>query len=89
MDDHSLTPSLLRAARGLIGWSQTELAQHAGVSRMVIAKIETTMSSERHDPRRKAVLKKLRKCLEEECDIEFIFASDRTGEGVRLRTKPR
>ncbi|MGY4368725.1 putative transcriptional regulator [Bradyrhizobium sp. LB1.3] len=89
MDDQLLTPALLRAARGLIGWSQTELAQHAGVSRMVIAKIETTVSSDRYDPRRRAVLEKLQRVLEDECGIEFTFANDRTGEGVRIRAKPQ
>ena len=56
---------------------------------MVIAKIETTVSSERYDPRRKAVLEKLQSVLEDKCGIEFTFASDRTGEGVRLRAKAR
>ena len=89
MDDHLLTPSLLRAARALLGLSQTELGQKAGVSRKAIATFETTAPSDRLDPRRKAVLDTLRQYLEGECDIEFTFASDRTGEGVRLRAKPR
>ena len=89
MDDHLLTPSLLRAARALLGLSQTALGQKAGVSRKAIATFETATPSDRLDPRRKAVLDTLRQYLEDECDIEFTFASDRTGEGVRLRAKPR
>lgn len=89
MDDHPLTPSLLRAARALLGLSQTELGQKAGVSRKAIATFETAEPSDRLDPRRKAVLDTLRQYLEGECEIEFTFASDRTGEGVRLRAKPR
>ena len=89
MDDHLLTPSLLRAARALLGWSQTELGQKAGVSRKAIATFETAAPSARLDPRRKAVLNTLRQYLQVECNIEFIFANDETGEGVRLRRKPR
>jgi transcriptional regulator with XRE-family HTH domain len=87
MEDRLLTPSLLRAARALIGWSQTELAENSGVSRKVIATFETAVPSERYDPRRKAMLEKLQYFLEDKCDIEFTFASDQTGEGVRLRSK--
>jgi transcriptional regulator with XRE-family HTH domain len=88
MDDHLLTPSLLRAARALLGWSQTELGQKAGVSRKAIATFETAEPSNRIDPRRRAVLQTLRQYLEVECDIEFTFASEKSGEGVR-RAKPR
>jgi transcriptional regulator with XRE-family HTH domain len=89
VDDQLLTPSLLRAARALLGWSQTELGQNSGVSRKAIATFETAAPSDQIDPRRKAVLDKLRKYLEGKCGIEFTFASDRTGEGVRLRAKPQ
>ncbi|MBR0764410.1 hypothetical protein JQ613_29305 [Bradyrhizobium japonicum] len=50
---------------------------------------QTAAPSDRFDPRRKAVLDTRRQYLEGECDIEYTFASDRTGEGVRLRAKPR
>ena len=59
------------------------------MSRKAIATFETATPTARLDPRRKAVLDTLRQYLEGECDIEFTFASDETGEGVRLRTKPR
>ena len=37
----SLTPAACRAARGLLDWSQTELARRAGVSRLTVAAFES------------------------------------------------
>ncbi|MCV6597979.1 MAG: helix-turn-helix domain-containing protein [Mangrovicoccus sp.] len=37
----AITPEQCRAARGLLGWSQTELADRAGVSRASIADFES------------------------------------------------
>lgn len=37
----SLTPALCRAARGLLDWSQADLAEHADVSRSTIKDFET------------------------------------------------
>jgi len=36
-----LTPALCRAARGLLDWSQADLAEHAEVSRSTIKDFET------------------------------------------------
>jgi transcriptional regulator with XRE-family HTH domain len=37
---HTATPAQLRAARALIGWSQTDLADASGVSVRTIKKLE-------------------------------------------------
>ena len=83
-----LTPSLIRAARALLSFDQAALAESSGVSRKTIALIEID-DQERIDPRRKEVLKKLRTHMEDELGVEFIFAGDQTGEGVRLRRARR
>jgi transcriptional regulator with XRE-family HTH domain len=87
MQEELLTPSLIRAARGLLGWSQTELAKKSRISRKAIATIETAAPSERIDPRRLEVLQKLRRFLEDDYDLEFVFESSKSGEGVRLRSR--
>ena len=87
MQEELLTPSLIRAARGLLGWSQTELAEKSGVSRKAIATIETAAPSDTIDPRRKKVLQKLRRYFEDDCGMEIVFESSKTGEGVRLRSR--
>jgi DNA-binding XRE family transcriptional regulator len=87
MQEGLLTPSLIRAARGLLGWSQTELAKKSGISRKAIATIETAVPSESIDPRRKKILQNLRSFLEDDCGMELVFESGKTGEGVRLRSR--
>jgi transcriptional regulator with XRE-family HTH domain len=37
-----LTPDLVRAARGLVGWSQIELATKAGVTVRTISRLESS-----------------------------------------------
>jgi hypothetical protein len=49
-----------------------------------VALIET-MKPGPMDPRRRKVLEELRRKMEDDLDVEFVFASGRTGEGVRLR----
>lgn len=82
-----LTPTLIRAARALLNFDQETLAQAANISRKTITLIET-MTSEPTDPRRRRVLKDLRRILEQDLNVEFTFASETEGEGVRL-TSPR
>jgi transcriptional regulator with XRE-family HTH domain len=83
-DADLLTPSLIRAARALLGFDQDKLAEKVGISRKTIALIET-MKPGPMDPRRRRMLEELRRKMEDGLDVEFVFASEKTGEGVRLR----
>lgn len=79
-----LTPRLIRAARALLGFDQEELAAKVGISRKTIALIET-MKPGSLDPRRRKILEELRRRMEDDLMVEFIFAGETSGEGVRLR----
>lgn len=81
-----LTPSLVRAARALLGLDQEALAEKVGISRKTIALIET-MKPGPVDPRRRRMLEGLRRKLEEDLDVEFVFSDEESGEGVRLRRR--
>lgn len=81
-----LTPTLIRAARALLGFDQEELAARLGISRKTLALIET-MKPGPVDPRRRRVLEEMKTTMEDEMQVEFIFASEATGEGVRLRRR--
>jgi transcriptional regulator with XRE-family HTH domain len=77
-----LTPAQCRAARGLIDWSQSDLAQHAGVGIVTIRQLEADV----HAPRR-ATLDVVRRALEA-AGVEFIDENG-GGAGVRLRKAHR
>lgn len=79
-----LTPSLIRAARALLHMDQVGLAESSGISRKTISLIEADDSPPAH-PKRLEVLRNLQKHFEEECGVEFTFASLRSGEGVKLK----
>jgi transcriptional regulator with XRE-family HTH domain len=68
----------IRAARGLLGWSQAELAAEAGLSRPTIERAETKTVSE-------ATIDAIRRALET-AGVEFTNG-DRPG--VRLRKRKR
>jgi predicted transcriptional regulator len=68
-----MTPSQCRGARGLLKWTQDDLATRAEVSVLAIRKFE----GEKSDPRR-ATLKAIRQTLET-AGVEFIPG------GARLR----
>jgi len=70
-----------RAARGLLDWSQQELAEKAGVGVVTIRQLETGG----HRPRR-ATLDVVKRCLEAG-GVEFI-AENGGGAGVRLSKSP-
>ena len=72
-----LTAAQCRAARGLIDWSQSDLAQHAGVGIVTIRQLEADL----HAPRR-ATLDVVRRALEA-AGVEFIDENG-GGAGVRL-----
>jgi transcriptional regulator with XRE-family HTH domain len=75
----TITVQQVRAARGLLGWSQTELARRAGLSRETVKRFEApsdlNVSSEARA--------KLQQALEEG-GVEFIQGNG-GGPGVRLK----
>lgn len=73
-----ITASQCRAARGLLDWSQLELAEQAGVGVVTIRQLEASS----HKPRR-ATLDVIRRAFEE-AGVDFI-QGDGKGPGVRLR----
>jgi transcriptional regulator with XRE-family HTH domain len=79
---------LIKAARALLKVDQAELARRTGISRKTISLIEIA-TKDPTDARRRKMLADLRQKMEDELDLEFIFESDVTGEGVRLRKRLR
>jgi predicted transcriptional regulator len=73
----------VKAARALLGWSQSDLARHSGISEPTIARLEST---EGELGGRGETVRRIRAALEAG-GIEFIEENG-TGEGVRFR-KPR
>ena len=73
-----ITPAQCRAARGLIDWSQSELAQRAGVGIVTIRQLEAGV----HVPRR-STIDVVRRALEA-AGVKFIMENG-GGPGVRLR----
>jgi DNA-binding XRE family transcriptional regulator len=78
-----LTPTLLKAARGLLAMDQAELAAEVRVSRKTIAWTEISLS-EKVDPRRRSTLQQIRKSMEDDLGVEFRFDTKSHGEGVSL-----
>ena len=77
-----ITSSQCRAARGLLDWTQQDLADRAGLGIVTVRQVEAGMS----DPRR-ATLKVIRLALEA-AGVEFIDENG-GGPGVRLRRPQR
>lgn len=73
-----ITSRQIRAARGLLGWSQQQLADKAIVSRNTVAQLERGEV----DPRLSTV-EAVRKALVK-AGIEFQASGGGKGEGVRL-----
>jgi DNA-binding XRE family transcriptional regulator len=76
------TPALFRAARGLLGMGQEDLAQKTGFARKTIILIEAHVGSTM-DARREAVVRELAAFLEKE-GIEFLWPKGGEGGGVRF-----
>lgn len=76
-----LTPAQCRAARGLIDWTQEDLAEAAGVSRSTVRDFEKG----RHDLNRVSAAQ-IRGALEAAGVI--LIQADALGPGVRLREVP-
>jgi predicted transcriptional regulator len=72
----------VKAARALLGWSQSDLARHSGISEPTIARLE---SAEGQLGGRGETVEKIRAALERS-GIEFIDENG-GGPGVRLRKR--
>lgn len=78
----NVTAAQLRAARGLLGWSQTELAQAAGLSLGTVKRMEGTVGPGRSmGDNITAVLRAL-----DAAGIEFV-SENGGGEGVRFKRR--
>ncbi|MGA2313459.1 MAG: helix-turn-helix transcriptional regulator [Xanthobacteraceae bacterium] len=75
-----VTPAQCRAARGLLGWNQQELARRARVGIVTVHQLEAGLSQ----PRR-ATLDVIRRAFET-AGVEFIDENG-GGPGVRLRKR--
>jgi predicted transcriptional regulator len=77
-----ISPEQCRAARGLLGWSQQDLAREAGVGIVTVHQLEAGTSQ----PRR-STLAVIKNALET-AGVEFIDENG-GGPGVRLRKRQR
>jgi transcriptional regulator with XRE-family HTH domain len=77
-----VTPAQCRAARGLISWSQQDLAREARIGIVTVHQLEAGVSQ----PRR-ATLDVVRRAFES-ASVEFIDENG-GGPGVRLRKPPQ
>jgi transcriptional regulator with XRE-family HTH domain len=78
-----VTIEQLRAARGLLGWSQSELAARAGLSLPTVKRLEAGFGPRVSDEARM----KMQRAIEA-AGIEFIEENG-GGSGVRFRTKQK
>jgi transcriptional regulator with XRE-family HTH domain len=79
----TVTAEQLRAARALLGWSQTELAKQAGMSLPTVKRVETDRGPRVSNEARSALHRALALG-----GIEFIDENG-GGPGVRLRKRQR
>ena len=77
-----ITPAQCRAARGLLDWSQQDLASQAGVGIVTVRQLEAGVN----EPRR-STLEVVRQAFER-AGVEFIDENG-GGSGVRLRKLPQ
>lgn len=77
-----ITPEQSRAARGLLGWNQQDLADRAGIGIVTVHQMEAGVTQ----PRR-ATLDVIRRAFES-AGVEFIDENG-GGPGVRLRKRQR
>ena len=78
-----VTVEQVRAARGLLGWSQSELAKRAGLSLPTVKRVEAGMGPRVSDEARARIQKAL-----EMGGAQFI-SENGGGPGVRLRRRQR
>nr|WP_184655199.1 helix-turn-helix transcriptional regulator [Rhizobium soli] len=79
-----LTPELVRAARGLLGWSQHDLASRAGINVKTINRLEAAAV-----PVSSSVSAKLQAVFSA-ADVQFIATNtdDGTVDGLGVRKRP-
>jgi predicted transcriptional regulator len=77
-----ITIRQVKAARALLGWSQSDLARHAGISEPTIARLE---SADGELGGREKTARKIQTALEGN-GIEFIVENG-GGPGVRLKKR--
>jgi transcriptional regulator with XRE-family HTH domain len=82
-DSNVLTIAQIRAARGLLGWSQSELAGRAGLSLPTVKRVEAGTGPNVSDDARARIQRAL-----ELGGVQFI-AENGGGPGLRLRKRPR
>ena len=75
----SISPIQCRAARGILGWSQSDLASRAGVSTPTVSVFETG-KRETHSNNLAAIRRAL-----EDAGVEILASTERRGPGVSLR----
>ena len=78
-----VTIEQMRAARGLLGWSQSELAKQAGLSLPTVKRVEAGAGPRVSDEARRRIQKAL-----EMGGVQF-FPENGGGPGVRLRKRQR
>ena len=81
------TPALIRAARGLLGIGQEELARQTGRARKTVIAIESH-TDETMDSRREAVIKDLAGYLKRQ-GVEFLPPDGKKGAAVRFGDRER
>jgi transcriptional regulator with XRE-family HTH domain len=77
----SICPAQLRAGRGLLGWSQSDLARHAGLSLPTVKRVETDFGIRVSEEAQKKLCNAL-----ESAGVEFI-PENGGGPGVRIRKR--
>ena len=80
-----ITVEQLRAARGLIGWSQTALAENSGVALSTVRRMETGQGRVRGHSEN---VWKIQTALER-AGVQFIDENGGGGVGVRFRDSDR
>ena len=75
---------MIRAARGLLGIGQVQLAEYVGVAPRTIIRIEAEEETPTN-PRRLHICENIRTVLEKSHGIKFVFSSSTTGEGVVMK----
>ncbi len=82
-EKHLIRIEQFRAARGLLGWSQTRLAEMAGLSLPTVKRAESGLGPPVSDQAREKLTRAL-----QEAGVDFINENG-GGPGVRLRTIPK